>query len=119
MSDKFEQWGIVEIMGHQIIAGKISEQAIGGTSFVRVDVPETKEVPAFTKMFGSGAIYAITVTDEETAVAAAKSFLEKPIDTFSAREMLRLESSIKSDAGKIVLMDDDDRPIESKSDLPF
>lgn len=96
MSDKFDQWGIVEIMGHQRIAGRISEQAIGGTSFVRVDVPEIDTVPAFTKMFGSGAIYAITITDEETAITAAKSFFEKPIDTFSAREMLQLEACVKS-----------------------
>ena len=35
----FEQWAIVEIFGHQRIAGKVTEQTIGGCSFVRVDVP--------------------------------------------------------------------------------
>jgi hypothetical protein len=34
-----EQWAIVEIFGHQRIAGRLTEQTIGGCSFVRVDVP--------------------------------------------------------------------------------
>ena len=33
-------WAIVEIFGHQRIAGFLSEQTIGGQSFVRVDVPD-------------------------------------------------------------------------------
>jgi len=42
MSDSktFESWAIVEVMGHRQFAGYVSEQAIGGASFVRVDVPE-------------------------------------------------------------------------------
>lgn len=96
MADGFKQWGIVEIMGHQRIAGRISEQAVGGTSFVRVDVPETETSPAFTKMYGSGAIYAITVTDEETARAAASEFIDRPISVWSARKMLEIECSVKN-----------------------
>ena len=40
MSEKKDQWAIVELFGHQRIAGKISEHAVGGCSFVRIDVPE-------------------------------------------------------------------------------
>jgi hypothetical protein len=68
----FKQHCIVELFGHQVIAGLVSEQQIGGTSFVRVDVPETKARPAFTKFFGSNAIYAITPVDEATAKQAAE-----------------------------------------------
>ena len=39
MTDKFDHWCIVELFGHNQIAGKVTEQAIGGQSFVRVDVP--------------------------------------------------------------------------------
>lgn len=69
----FKQHCIVELFGHQVIAGLVSEQQIGGTSFVRVDVPETKTRPAFTKFFGPGAIYAITPVDEATAMQAAEA----------------------------------------------
>lgn len=88
MSDQFEAWGIVEIMGHQRIAGRISEQAIGGTAFVRVDVPASEDRQAFTKMFGSGAIYAISITSEETARVAANRFRETPMDAWDARQMM-------------------------------
>jgi len=90
MGDKFEQWAIVEIMGHQRLAGKVSEQAIGGASFIRVDVPEVAGCQPFTKLLGSSAIYAITITDEETARAAAGYFQQKPMDEWSARQMLSL-----------------------------
>lgn len=36
---KFESWCIVELFGHQRIAGLVTEQTIGGCNFVRVDVP--------------------------------------------------------------------------------
>jgi hypothetical protein len=60
MAEKFEQWCILEIMGHQTFAGLVSEQAIGGASFVRIDVPEADGLPAFSKCFGAGSIYCIT-----------------------------------------------------------
>lgn len=90
MSEKFESWAIVEVMGHQRLAGKVSEQAVGGTAFVRVDVPAVAGCQAFTKLLGSGAIYAITITDEETARAAAGQIRQKPMDEWSARRMLGL-----------------------------
>jgi hypothetical protein len=70
----FEQWAIVEIMGHRRFAGLVTEQAIGGASFVRVDVPAVDGLPAFTKLLGAGSIYAITPTTEATAKQAATSF---------------------------------------------
>lgn len=63
----FDQWGIVEVMGHRSFGGRITEQTIGGTSFVRVDVPETSRQPAFSKLFGAGSIYCISPTTEELA----------------------------------------------------
>lgn len=87
MKEKFEEWAIVELFGHQKIAGRISEQQIGGTSFVRVDVPEIDGQHPLTKLFGSGAIYAITITDEQTARAAAKYWKPIPMDRFTLANM--------------------------------
>ena len=66
----FDEWAIVEVMGHKQFAGHVTEQALGGASFVRVDVPEVKvgetrhhgeeTLPAFTKLLGAGSIYAIS-----------------------------------------------------------
>jgi len=80
MAEKFEQFAIVELMGRVVVAGLVSEQVIGGQSFVRVDIPAIEEQAAFTKFFGAGAIYCITPCDEATAKAAVEGLRSKPID---------------------------------------
>lgn len=96
MPEKFEAWAIVEVMGHQRLAGKVSEQVIGGTAFVRVDVPEVRGSQPFTKLLGNGAIYAITIVDEETARASAGQLCQAPMDAWSARRMLGLPEPKKT-----------------------
>lgn len=76
--EKFEQWCVVEIMGHKRFAGHVTEQAVGGTSFVRIEIPEVttdggQKLPAFTKLFGAASIYCISPCTEETARAFAKT----------------------------------------------
>jgi hypothetical protein len=88
--NKFEQWAILEIMGHQRYAGLVSEQSVGGSNFVRLDVPQSGDRQPFTKLFGSSAIYAITIVDEETARGMCNQFCQEPMSEFSAREMLGL-----------------------------
>jgi hypothetical protein len=82
MSDQatFNGWCIVELFGHSRIAGHVSEQTIGGTSFVRVDVPAVNGQAPFTKLFGGAAIYAITPTTEEIASLAAANIVARPVD---------------------------------------
>jgi hypothetical protein len=75
---KFEEWAVVEIMGHKRFAGFVTEQAVGGTSFVRIDVPAIElktgdALPPFTKLFGAASIYCISPCTEETARAFAES----------------------------------------------
>lgn len=73
----FESWAIVELFGHQQIAGMVTEAEIGGGSFIRVDVPEIVkpdrvQAPC-TKYFGPSSIYAIHPCSEEIATQAAQS----------------------------------------------
>jgi hypothetical protein len=100
---KFEEWAVVELFGHQRIAGKVSEATIGGSSFVRVDVPATANKPAYTKFFGNGAIYAMTPCDEELARIAANEIEEYnvPIRVTLPRPALPAGSAPQED-------DDDD-----------
>lgn len=88
-SKQFEEYAIVELFGHQKIAGKVSEQQVGGCSFVRVDVPATKRRPAFTRLFGSGAIYSITITDERSATIAAEIYAPEPMDKWTVEHHLK------------------------------
>jgi len=87
-------WAIVEIFGHQRIAGKLSEHSLGGCQFVRVDVPPIPqgdgkpEIPAVTKLYGNGAIYAISFVDEATALLTAASLKVQPVAVWDLREGL-------------------------------
>jgi len=78
----FEQWCVIDLFGHQRIAGKVTEQVIGGSSFIRVDVPKTDSHEEFTKFFGQGAIYSMTPVDEATAKIAAHSYDVAPIEVW-------------------------------------
>ena len=81
--EKFEHWMIVELMGHNIIAGFVSEQTIGGAALIRVDVPKTDNAGPFTKFFNNSAIYAMTPTTEEVATVAANKLAVRPISAQS------------------------------------
>ena len=83
--NKFDSWAVVELFGHQQIAGRVTEASIGGCSFLRVDVPDQPAlpqreyygarpaIPAYTRYFGQGAIYALNPCTE----AAARSMAER------------------------------------------
>jgi len=85
----FEHWAIVQIFGHQTFAGKVSEQTIGGCSFVRVDVPDVDKLKGFTQLFGNGAIYSITIVDEETARIKANELKKQPITEWEVSGMIK------------------------------
>ena len=119
------QWAIVELFGHQRIAGRISEQEVGGQKFVRVDVPsiertdhagKVERIEPHTKSFGAGAIYAINWVDEQAARVAAHSIRHTPIDTWALAEALRnmtysdRQRLLTAPVGTIVFDEDDGEP---------
>lgn len=79
LPEKFDSWAIVELMGHQRIAGRVTEQAVFGTSLMRIDVPEVPGKPGYTKFYGAAAIYALTPVDEQTARAVVAYLNVEPI----------------------------------------
>lgn len=99
-NNSFETWAVVEVMGHKRFAGYVSEQTIGGTAFVRVDVPAIEPtaiagggtadggLPAFTKILGAASIYAITPCTEETARAFAAKQRERAFATYEAPRLM-------------------------------
>jgi hypothetical protein len=82
MAEGFESWAIVELMGRTVIAGKLSDQVIGGDSFLRVDIPR-KDGTIYTRLFGKAAIYCINICEEATArTYAARSY--EPLQPYTA-----------------------------------
>lgn len=86
-TDKFESWAKVELFGHSVIVGKVSEAAIGGCNFLRVDVPSQGEHQAFTKFYGNGAVYAMTPVSEEVAMRLLNNYRATPINTYELRAL--------------------------------
>ena len=92
---KFELSAIVELFGHSRMAGKVTEQTIGSASFIRIDVPETKQQPAFTRLVNPSAIYAINPVTEEVMFTMAEEMSNKPIDAWDIRTMQRKLLALK------------------------
>ena len=65
MAEAFEGWGIVELMGHRRVAGRVSEVEQYGATMLRVDVPQGDDW--VTQFYGGSAIYCLTPTTEAIA----------------------------------------------------
>ena len=84
----FEAWGIVALFGHKQIAGRISEQTVGGETFIRVDVPTGPEA-YHTQLFGKGAIYSMSLTDEAIAREFAKRSRQRPVSAYDVAQLVK------------------------------
>lgn len=90
----FDEWCLLEIMGHQKFAGRVTEAVIAGQAFVRIDVPERKSglglvVPGFTKLFGPSSIYSITPVAEDIARAMASQLEASAIHVYDLPDHIR------------------------------
>lgn len=66
--ETFDQWCVLELMGRRRLAGKVTEQVIGGAGFLRIDVyPGPAAEPISTQYYAPGSVYAITPVSEMTA----------------------------------------------------
>lgn len=80
MSDKFKNWCVIELMGHQRIAGMVTEEEISGQLFLRIDVPAVSGNPPFTRYYGSAAVYSISpVTQEVVMIVLSNMYIEPVI----------------------------------------
>lgn len=81
-SGEFREWAILELMGHRKMVGWITEQQIGGASFIRIDIPKGGG-PLFdtdaTQFYSPSAVYCITPTTEEVARKVASTCQTRPV----------------------------------------
>ncbi len=83
MSDKLETWAVVEVFGHDRIAGFLTEQEWAGVAFFRVDVPEVDGEPGYSKFFNPSSVYSWVPVIEDVARAAVISFAVRPLGTWT------------------------------------
>ena len=118
-NQKFETWAVIELFGHQQLAGLVTEASIGGCSFVRVDVPEVNGRPAFTKFYGNGAIYSMTPVGEAEARMALANIMPRPVSVYLIPERIARAGTPeegaeldyeKDDYGDYIAEDDEEEP---------
>lgn len=87
-TEKFEQWAILELMGHRRLAGLVTEQVIAGKGFIRIDIPNTEK--SVTQFYSPESVYGITPVNEEVARSVAASIDTAPVNAweFPTRKQL-------------------------------
>lgn len=114
--EKFESWAKVELFGHQVIVGKVSEATVGGCSFLRVDVPAVGDGQAYTKFYGNGAVYAMTPCSEEVAMLLLKRYRTDAISRYElpapSKAIVHEELSMAAAEDDINGHDDDDQGMD-------
>ena len=106
-NQKFESFALIELFGHNRMAGKVTEQTIGGSSFIRVDVPETEHQPSFSRILNPSAIFAINPVTEEVVKELAKNINNTPIQEWDVRDVV---AKMKKEIGV---------PINNDNYLPY
>jgi hypothetical protein len=72
--EKFEQWAVVDLFGHQRLAGRVTEQVIAGTGFLRIEVPRD-DGTSVTKLQNPKSVYSLQPCSEEVARECAKRLI--------------------------------------------
>lgn len=73
----FDQWAILELMGHVRMAGRVTEEERFGSKLGRVDVPDGD---GFTTVyFGGSSVYRMTPTTEAIARGVASRNKPEPV----------------------------------------
>lgn len=74
----FEKWAIVELMGHRIIGGLVTEEQRFGSTMLRVDVmPADDTGETMTQYYNSHSIFGLTLTSEDVARNVARANLQR------------------------------------------
>lgn len=88
----FDQFAILELMGHRRLGGRVREETIGGAPFLRLDVPPVGELRGFTQFYSAAAIYCITPTSEAVARAIAAQARHEPVSHYEVPQVSGLLS---------------------------
>lgn len=81
-------WMIVELMGHQRMAGEVTEVTVAGKGFLRIDVPASEREPAFTRFVSPDSVYALNPCTEDVARRAAAAFRPKVVNEWELPKAL-------------------------------
>ena len=124
-SKPFDEWCLLEIMGHQKYAGRVSEAVIAGQAFIRIDVPEVRtcdgvvRASAFSKLFGPSSVYSITPIAEDVARAMAVQLQQSPINVYDLPDAWREKLRAPRQLGLPMQDEDSDDDVGDDEDIPY
>lgn len=84
-TEVFQEWCILEIMGHRKIAGKVTEETRFGCAMLRIDIPQSEGF--FTQYYNGSSIYCLTPTTEKIARAFAKGREPEPASRWELKAL--------------------------------
>jgi hypothetical protein len=58
-------------MGHEGLAGRLTETTITGVPMLRVEVPATEKLPAFNRLLSGASIFSLTPVPQDVATIVA------------------------------------------------
>lgn len=76
-NQSFDSWCVLELFGHKKLAGRVTEQVIGGAALLRIDVPEGEGYS--THYYGNAAVYGLHPVTEEVARLFAQRYKVEPV----------------------------------------
>lgn len=79
----FDGWAIVELMGHRVRCGRVTEVELAGGKMLRIDV-HCADGSVVTEFYAASALYALRPCSEE--VAKARTDDPRPIRPVEYRE---------------------------------
>jgi hypothetical protein len=85
LSDSFEGWAILEVMGHRRMGGMVQEVQLAGAGFLRIDIPTSGET--ITQFYPPSSIYCLTPTTEKMARAVAMANEPQPVSRWELPAM--------------------------------
>ena len=62
--ENIDTWAYVEIMGHTVVAGRLTTRKVGVAVMLQVDIPKGETGFSHSQLYGPGAIFSISPTSE-------------------------------------------------------
>lgn len=83
----FDQWAILDLFGHQRLAGHVTDATVAGAGFIRIDVPGPDGNPLWTRFLNPSAVYGISPVSKEVALKSAAAFSEPPVHPWEFKQL--------------------------------
>ena len=82
-----EGWAIIELFGHNKIAGYVTTAIVGTSGMLRVDVPTMDDMPGYTRFYSPGAVYSLTLVTEELARLALRALRPEAVTVYIPKQL--------------------------------